>query len=65
MRVLQTTFSVAENRSGRPVSVLKPFSVGPRHWGQFSPAGADRANIEAARVIRVRFMQHLLASPEA
>jgi hypothetical protein len=29
-------FSVGDHRTGRFVSALTPFSVGPRHCGQFS-----------------------------
>src|SRR2546421_1250467 len=30
------TFSVLENVSGRPCSVVEPLKNGPRHWDQFS-----------------------------
>ena len=34
------TFCVVVQRMGRFFSALMPFCDGPRHWGQFSAAGA-------------------------
>src|SRR5437762_3595994 len=52
----QAMFSSVDQRTGRLVSGLMPFSAGPRHWGQFSANSADpqtaaRANARVGRVI--------------
>src|SRR6185295_13311621 len=46
------TFSVVDHLTGRFFSPLRPFSVGPRHCGQFSAEGtAAVANSRARRMI--------------
>jgi hypothetical protein len=44
----QAIFSVFDQRTGRFVSALRPFSSGPRHCGQFSAVSGATPNATSA-----------------
>src|SRR5262245_10154992 len=48
--------SVFDQRTGRLVSALTPFSAGPRHCGQFSAAGAAPRVKAMTRVMKTYFI---------
>src|SRR5262245_31853288 len=47
MGAFQVTFSVTDQRSGRPLSVLVPFSCGPRQFGHDSAWTRDLGDVPA------------------
>src|SRR4029453_2898782 len=52
----QAMLSVFDQRTGRLVSALTPFSEGPRHCGQFSAAGPAAKVKPMTRVMKTCFM---------
>src|SRR6516165_8686369 len=55
----QTTFSVVLQRTGRSLSPLTPFKLGPRHCGQFS-AGKGSGSRHNHRASEVRCRKSFL-----
>src|SRR5256885_4453121 len=62
----QRTFSVLENRAGKPVSLLDPLKNGPRHWGQFSaqtaPGFRRTTTLTASNELRIRWQSFIKRS---